>query len=58
MKVAMFVLGGLLAFCMSGCGPTEIQNGTSNLYKYEDKENGVICYRMNVTDGISCVKVK
>jgi len=32
-------------------------DGANALVKYEDVENGVICYRAYGRDGISCVKV-
>jgi hypothetical protein len=67
MKFAWFMLGFVLAFfaiSLSGCSNScELPSNTprsgdlSNLNRYEDKENGVICYRA-AFDSLSCVKVK
>lgn len=48
----------LLAGCDAYDGKIKpSDNGTNSLVKYEDAENGVICYRAVGRDGISCVKV-
>jgi hypothetical protein len=39
------------------CGPSEIQSGSLDLIRYTDKDHGVICYRVNTVEGLSCLQI-
>lgn len=58
MKILMVLLLFMLVSCERAPRQSATVQGQSDLLKYEDKENGVMCYRVAYTDGTSCVKVK
>jgi hypothetical protein len=39
------------------CGPSEVESGTSNLLRFSDKDHGVICYKVNGHQGVSCIQI-
>ena len=59
--LTIVVLAVCVAF-LAGCAepPANTVHLSGNISKFEDKENGVTCYRTGVSGGsaISCVKVK
>ncbi len=59
MKYILIITALLLASCESKAPSGAVSLGTG-VSKFEDKENGVVCYRSWVYggDAISCVKVK
>ena len=62
-KLILIAFTSLTTMILVGCGPRQaredkpIVRNSSYLDKYEDKENGVICYRGS-SETLSCVKVK
>ena len=41
---------------LSSCGPSQIVKGASDLFIYKDESNGVTCYRLSTTSGLSCIQ--
>jgi len=41
---------------LSSCGPSEIVQGTSDLYQYKDEINNVTCYSKSL-DTLSCIQI-